>query len=179
MIKARAPAGSSSHARHPSLNQKYLLCGSSCTNISQSVFSCFSSRIFSAVQTMSTRLDGGVGRKGREAFHSAHRCPEVDLLPRHNSEPAIHPPGSLFVPPKKPEFTCTGQSEANYLEVSSTPCRDEEGEEDETISDWSEEDLSLHFSPSVILPSDDEESDSEATFECVDIIIETLVSCFY
>ncbi|CAL8340947.1 unnamed protein product [Lota lota] len=35
-----------------------------------------------------------------------------------------------------------------------------EEEEEESYSDWSEEDLSLHFSPSIIIPSD-EESDRE------------------
>ncbi|KAI3373366.1 hypothetical protein L3Q82_006673 [Scortum barcoo] len=82
---------------------------------------------------------------------------------------------------KSNEFTCTDQSEANYLEVSSTCSseKEEEGEEEErqeeegSISDWSEEDLSLHFSPSVILPSDDEDSDPESSYECVDITMET------
>ncbi|XP_044077417.1 ena/VASP-like protein isoform X2 [Siniperca chuatsi] len=125
---------------------------------------------------MSTRRDGG-GRGGREFFVSAHRCPEVDLLPHHDSETQIPPPCSLVPVEKSSEFTYTGQSEANYLDVSSI-CRseEEEGEEEEgSISDWSEEDLSLHFSPSVILPSDDEESDPESGFECVDITLETQV----
>lgn len=79
---------------------------------------------------------------------------------------------------KYPKFTCTGQSEANYLDVSS-PCRHgEEEEEEQSISNWSDEDLSLHFPTSVILPSDDEESDPESTFECVDITMETLVRIF-
>ncbi|XP_071361903.1 uncharacterized protein [Trachinotus anak] len=86
------------------------------------------------------------------------------------------------VPVKKsPEFPCTGRSEANYLDVSST-CRSEEEEEEQqeeeegSISDWSEEDLSLHFSPSVILPSEDEESDPESSFKCVDVTVETKVA---
>lgn len=121
---------------------------------------------------MSTRLEGG-GRKDKEAFLSAHRCPEVDLLPHHKSETRILPPGSVSADAQQPEVTSTGQSDSNYLDVSSTPHCDED--EDGTISDWSEEDLSLHFSPSVIISSEDEES--EGTFECVDITMETLVSC--
>ncbi|XP_076606217.1 uncharacterized protein LOC143332532 [Chaetodon auriga] len=118
---------------------------------------------------MSTRLDGGGGR-GREFFLSAHRCPEVDLLPHHDSETV-----------KSPEFTGTGQSQMNSPDGTSTCCSEEEEEkeleeEEGSISDWSEEDLSLHFSPSVILPSDDEESDPESGFECVDITVETLVN---
>lgn len=115
---------------------------------------------------MSSRLEEE-GKKEKEAFLSAHRCPEADLLPHHKSEARILPPGG------EPEVTSTAQTDSNYLDVSSTPhChRDEDG----SISDWSEEDLSLHFSPSVIISSDDEES--EGTFECVDITMETLVSC--
>ncbi|CAJ1063151.1 uncharacterized protein prob1 isoform X1 [Xyrichtys novacula] len=52
---------------------------------------------------------------------------------------------------------------------------DKEGEEEGSISDWSEEDLSLHFSPSVILQSDDDHSDPESGFECIDITMETEV----
>ncbi|XP_040907633.1 uncharacterized protein prob1 isoform X2 [Toxotes jaculatrix] len=52
----------------------------------------------------------------------------------------------------------------------------EEEEEEGSISDWSEEDLSLHFSPSVIHPSDDEESESESGFKCVDVTVETQVT---
>ena len=50
----------------------------------------------------------------------------------------------------------------HYLDLHSScfsSCRPEE-EEEESYSDWSEEDLSLHFSPSIILQSD-EESDKE------------------
>nr|XP_046266480.1 uncharacterized protein prob1 [Scatophagus argus] len=115
---------------------------------------------------MSAGLDGG-GRGGRKFFLSSHRCPEVELLPHHNSETQIPPV-------KNPEITCKGQSVANYLDVSSS--RGSEGEEEDgSISEWSEEDLSLHFSPSVILPSDDEESDPESSFECVDITVDTQV----
>lgn len=139
---------------------------------------------------MSTGLDGGGrgggGRGGKEFFLSSHRCPEVDLLHHHDSETQIPPPWSLVLAEKSSEFTYTGQSEANYLDVSSTCCfekeekEEEEGEEEEgSISDWSEEDLSLHFSPSVILPSDDEESDPESGFECVDITMETQVSFIF
>ena len=129
---------------------------------------------------MSTGLNrGGGGRGGREFFLSSHRCPEVDMLPHHNSETQITPPCSIVPSVKNPEVTCTGQSEVNYLDVSSTSHSEEEEEEEEeeegSISEWSEEDLSLHFSPSVILPSDDE-SDPESGFECVDITMETLVS---
>lgn len=121
---------------------------------------------------MSTRLEAG-GRKDKEAFLSAHRCPEADLLPHHKSETQILPPGSVSADPKQPEVSNAGQPDSNYLDVSSTPhCHEDE---DGSISDWSEEDLSLHFSPSVIISSEDEES--EGTFECVDITMETLVSC--
>lgn len=123
---------------------------------------------------MSTGLDGGGGREGRELFLSAHRCPEVDLLPHHNPETQIPPPCAGVSSVKNPEVTCTGESEANYLDVSSMCHREEEQEEEGTISDWSEEDLSLHFSPSVILPSDDEEFGPEGTFECVDVTMETV-----
>ncbi|KAG7267480.1 hypothetical protein CRUP_023134, partial [Coryphaenoides rupestris] len=62
-----------------------------------------------------------------------------------------------------------GGGAVDYLELHSScfsPCRPEEEEEEEEeeedcYSDWSEEDLSLHFSPSIILLSDDEESDRE------------------
>lgn len=113
---------------------------------------------------------GGISKE-KEVFLSAHRCPEVDLVPHHESEPGIVPPGSVSANIKQAQVTSTSQSELNYLDVSSTPHCDED--EDGTISDWSEEDLSLHFSPSVIISSDDE----EGTFECVDITKETLVRC--
>lgn len=109
-------------------------------------------------------MDGGGGRGGKEFFLSSHRCPEVDLLPGY-----IHS-----------DLSCSCPAETKYLEVSST-CHSEEveglemDEEEESISDWSEEDLSLHFSPSVIDPSDDEQSDPESGFECVDVSMETLV----
>lgn len=125
---------------------------------------------------MGTRQDGGGGGEGRGFFLSAHRCPEVDLVPHHNSETQIPPPRSLVSAMKNPEFTCTVQSEPNYL---NTPpyCHCEEVDEEEgSISDWSDEDLSLHFPSSVILPSDDEESDPEYRFECIDTTMETLVS---
>ncbi|XP_067465209.1 nuclear factor of activated T-cells 5 [Thunnus thynnus] len=125
---------------------------------------------------MSSRQDGA-GR-GREFFLSAHRCPEVDLLPHHITETQNPPPCSVVPAVINSELTCTGQSEADYLDVSS--CRhsedeEKEEEEEESISDWSEEDLSLHFSPSVILPSDDEDFDLESDFECVDVTMETQV----
>lgn len=126
---------------------------------------------------MSTRQDGGGGREGRGFFLSAHRCPEVDLVRHHNSKTQIPPPCSLVSATKNPEFTCTSQSEPNYLD-SPPYCHYEEVDEEEEgfISDWSDEDLSLHFPPSVILPSDDEESDPEYHFECIDTTMETLVS---
>lgn len=118
-------------------------------------------------------MSAGPDRGG--LFLSAHRCPDVDLLPRHNTETQIHP-CSRASPVRNPEVTCAGESEANYLDVSPA-CRHEEEEDNEgSISDWSEEDLSLHFSPSVILPSDDDEFGPESTFECVDVTMETLVS---
>lgn len=128
---------------------------------------------------MNTGLASGEGGRKQKLFLSNHRCPEVDLLPHHNSETQIPPCWSLVPADKSSDFTFTGQSEANYLDIPSTSHFEEEEEEDEeggTVSDWSEEDLSLHFSPSVILPSGDEESDPESTFECVDITVETLVS---
>ncbi|XP_028277694.1 uncharacterized protein LOC114446345 [Parambassis ranga] len=121
---------------------------------------------------MSSRITRG-GREGREVFLSAHRCPEVDVLPQHHCESQIHPPSSGVSAEKISEFTCVGTNEADYLDISSTCCNEEEEEEDGgSISDWSEEDLSLHFSPSVILQSD-EESDPESGFECVDVAMET------
>lgn len=117
-----------------------------------------------------TRLEGG-GRPEKEAFLSAHRCPEDDLLPHRKSEKRILPPG-VSADAKQPEVAGAAQSDSNYLDVSSTPHCDRD--EDGTISDWSEEDLSLHFSPSVIISSDDEEA--EGAFECVDVTMETLVS---
>ncbi|KAF7641703.1 hypothetical protein LDENG_00274350, partial [Lucifuga dentata] len=157
---------------------------------------------------MSTRTDrggggggGGGGRGGQKklTFLSAHRCPEVDLLPNLTTATEIPPPREL-VPPveqqeQNSEFTCTVSSDADYLDIYSS-CHssssslseeeerveeeeeeeEEEGQEEEgRFSDWSEEDLSLHFSPSVILPSDDEESDPESGFECVDITLDNQV----
>ena len=56
--------------------------------------------------------------------------------------------------------------------------QDEEMTDDEgSVSDWSEEDLSLHFSPSVILSSD-EGSDADCGFECVDVAMAKEV-CHY
>ena len=125
---------------------------------------------------MSGGTDGGGGQKRAAAFLSAHRCPGIDIVPHHSPETKIPPPGSVGVGAKNPELSCSRHSEADYLVVSSA-CRPEEDEEEEgTISDWSEEDLTLHFSPSVINPSDDEESEPEATFECVDVTVETVVS---
>ncbi|XP_039633673.1 MAP7 domain-containing protein 1 [Perca fluviatilis] len=123
---------------------------------------------------MSSGLDGGGGegrggRGGRQLFLSSHRCPEVDLLPHHDSKTQIPPPRSI-VPAERSH---AGRSEQTYL---STCCSaGEEGEEGEgSISEWSEEDLSLHFSPSIILQSDDE-SDPESGFECVDVTVESQV----
>lgn len=140
---------------------------------------------------MSTGLDGeeGGGGGGRQFFLSTHRCPEVDLLPHHKSKTQTSRLSSAVPAEKSPGFTCAGQSDANYLNITTT-CRSaeeevkqeedekqvEEQEEEGSISDWSEEDLSLHFSPSVILPSDEEESDPESSFECVDVTMETQVS---
>lgn len=129
-------------------------------------------------KTMSSRTTRG-GREGREVFLSAHRCPEVDVLPQHHCESQLPPPSSGVSAEKTSEFTpCVGAKEADYLDISSSCCTEEEEEEGEdggSISDWSEEDLSLHFSPSVILQSD-EESDPESGFECVDVAMETKVS---
>ncbi|XP_031133521.1 uncharacterized protein prob1 [Sander lucioperca] len=118
---------------------------------------------------MSSRLDGGGrggGRGGRKLFLSSHRCPEVDLLPHHDSKTQIPPPCSL-VPAERSH---AGRSEQTYL--SNCCSAGEEGEG--SVSEWSEEDLSLHFSPSIILQSDDE-SDPESGFECVDVTVETQV----
>ncbi|KAM7373796.1 hypothetical protein PAMP_006499 [Pampus punctatissimus] len=117
------------------------------------------------------------GGRGRQYFLSAHRCPEVDLLPHRYAETRTAPPCSLVPVVINSELTCTGQSVADYLNVSSCHRSEDEekDEEDGSISDWSEEDLSLHFSPSVILPSDDEEFDLESGFECVDVTVETQV----
>lgn len=123
---------------------------------------------------MSSKVGGGRGGERRGVFLSAHRCPEVDLLPHHNSDTKIPPLRSLVPADKRPEFTCG--SEVNYLDVSSTCCYEGREEEEGCISDWSEEDLSLHFSPSVILPSDDEDSGPESGFECVDVTVETQVT---
>lgn len=136
---------------------------------------------------MSSRVGGiqgggrGGGGHGRKVFLSAHRCPEVELLPYHDSETLIPPQCSVV-----PEFTCSGQSEANYLDVSSSrpsegghggqgrPAEEGEG----SVSNWSEEDLFLHFSPSVILPSEDE-SDTESGFICVEVAMEAKVSFIF
>ncbi|XP_030010100.1 mucin-5AC-like [Sphaeramia orbicularis] len=121
---------------------------------------------------------GGGGGGGKESFLSAHRCPEVDLLPHHPSATHIPPLSSLVPTGTKevdgPDLTCTGEPEGGgYLDVCSDRQEDGEVEEDEeSISDWSEEDLSLHFSPSVIHPSEDDESDPESGFECVDIAMD-------
>ncbi|XP_047462724.1 uncharacterized protein prob1 [Mugil cephalus] len=113
---------------------------------------------------MNSRLDrGGRGAGGRKVFLSAHRCPEVDLLPGHNSETRIVPDE------KSSEFT--GACEADYLDICFS--REEDDHDEESVSDWSDEDLSLHFSPSVILQSDDEDSDPESGFQCVDVTMET------
>lgn len=125
---------------------------------------------------MSTRQDGAGGGEGRGFFLSAHRCPEVDLVPHHNSKMQIPPPCSLVSAMKNPEFTYTGQSEPNYLNTPPYCHCKEVDEEEGSISDWSDEDLSLHFPPSVILPSDDEECAPEYCFECIDTTMETLVS---
>lgn len=136
---------------------------------------------------MSSRVDQGIqgggrgGGHGRKVFLSAHRCPEVELLPYHDSETLIPPPCSVV-----PEFTCSGQSEANYLDVSSSrPSEWEDGgqgrpaeEGEDSVSNWSEEDLFLHFSPSVILPSEDE-SDTESGFNCVEVVMEAKVSFIF
>ncbi len=128
---------------------------------------------------MSTVLDReGGGRRENNFFLSTHRCPEVDLLPHHNAETQSSLTSPPFPTEKSSEAACTGQSKTEYLDIPSTSNSEEEEaeEEGESISDWSEEDLSLHFSPSVILASGDEESDAESGFECVDISVETLVS---
>ncbi|XP_030603004.1 uncharacterized protein LOC115792560 [Archocentrus centrarchus] len=123
---------------------------------------------------MSGQTDTARRGGGWSAFLSAHRCPEVDMLPHQNAEPQIPPLCSLVPAEKTSEFTCTGESEADYLDICSTHgSKAQEEEEDEgSISDWSEEDLSLHFSPSVIVQSDDE-SVPESGFECINITMET------
>ncbi|XP_049896579.1 uncharacterized protein prob1 [Epinephelus moara] len=128
---------------------------------------------------------GGGGGGEREFFLSTHRCPEVDLLPHHSCQTQIPPPCSVVPAETSRDVTCRGQSEENYLDISST-CHSKEEEEEEkevkveedeegSVSDWSEEDLSLHFSPSVIILSDEEESDPESGFECIDVTMETQV----
>ncbi|KAM8834966.1 uncharacterized protein ACB058_016415 [Synchiropus picturatus] len=106
-------------------------------------------------KVMSGRRNGG--GCGEPPFLSAHRCPEAEPLPKH--DPAIQPHSKV---------AANGRSD--YLDVCSS--RHSEEEEEGSDSDWSEEDLSLHFSPSVILPSDDEDSDPESGFECVDVSME-------
>lgn len=114
------------------------------------------------------------GRRGRNVFLSAHRCPEVDLPPQLNPVVQI-PPMSTVVPPEKnPELTCPG--EVGYLDILSKEEEEDNANDEGSISDWSEEDLSLHFSPSVILQSDDEEPEQENGFECVDVTMETQVN---
>lgn len=143
-------------------------------------FSLFPQRLQLKQQTMSIKVGGGREGECKRVFLSAHRCPEVELLPHHDSETQSSPPSSIVFADKKPEFTCTSGSEENYLDVSSSRCfesREKEEEEEEgSINEWSDEDLSLHFSPSVILPSDDEDSGPESSFECVDVIVETQVN---
>ncbi|XP_061596466.1 uncharacterized protein prob1 [Cololabis saira] len=113
---------------------------------------------------MSSGLTGG----GRTHVLSHHRCPGVDLLPQR----------SLVLMEKSSELTCSGKSEADYISVLSTALHDDEEEEKDegSTSDWSEEDLSLHLSPSVIFQSDDEDSGPETDFECVDVSVETQVN---
>ena len=118
---------------------------------------------------MSSRLDVQKGgREGRKAFLSEHRCPEADLLPQHETQA----PPTLILTKTSSELTC----KSDYLDILSK--QEEEKDDEGSLSDWSEEDLSLHFSPSVILLSDNEESDPESSFECVDVTMETQVS-FY
>lgn len=112
--------------------------------------------------------DGRDRGERRRLFLSSHRCPEVDFLPHQDSEAQFPPQFSHHTAPKKPEPNC------NYLEVSTQSSDDIN--DSESFSDWSDEDLSLHLPPSVILQLEDEESDPESSFECVDINIETLVS---
>lgn len=112
--------------------------------------------------------DGRDKGERRRLFLSAHRCPEVDFLPHQDSETQLPPLFSQVAALKKPELNC------NYLEVSTHSSDDID--DSESFSDWSDEDLSLHLPPSVILQSEDEESDPESSFECVDINMETLVS---
>lgn len=122
---------------------------------------------------MSVSLDGQKGqRAGREDVSlRTHACPPADLLPQLNSNSQILPPGSLVPAEKSSEVTCRSEAEAEYLNIFS---RNPEEEDEGSISEWSEEDLSLHFSPSVILQSDNEES--ESGLEGVDVTIETQVS---
>ncbi|XP_054902698.1 uncharacterized protein prob1 [Poeciliopsis prolifica] len=104
-------------------------------------------------------LEGG---RGARKDLGAHGC---------SSSPQILPPCSLVSADKRSEVTRTGEREVEYLDIFS---RDEE-EEDEG-SEWSEEDLSLHFSPSVLLQSDDEEVEPESGVECVRAAIEAQVT---
>lgn len=123
---------------------------------------------------MSSRQTG----EGRsDVFLSQHRCPEVDLLPQRHLDTQIPPTCLLVLTEKSSEPPCSGKSKADYLDVLSSGRSDNENEEEDegSISDWSEEDLSLHFSPSVIFQSDDEESASDRAFECVDVSMETQV----
>lgn len=113
---------------------------------------------------MNTRRDGGGGGATELPFLSAHRCPGVDLLPNCVAATRIPSPCEGVQ-----NFTLTASPDDKYLHSS---CHSEE--EEENISDWSEEDLSLHLSPSVILPSD-EESDPGSDFECVDVIVDPQV----
>ncbi|KAM9332724.1 uncharacterized protein KZ484_017844 [Pholidichthys leucotaenia] len=89
------------------------------------------------------------------------RCHGDNQPQQHHSEAQIPPPNSLLPDSK---------NAVDYLDLSSTPHPEDD---EESISDWSEEDLSLHFSPSVILQSD--ESDPESGFECVTLKVEPQV----
>lgn len=112
--------------------------------------------------------DGRDRGERRRLFLSTHRCPEVDFLPHQDSETQLPPLFSQLTTLKKSKLN------SNYLEVSTQSSEDID--DSESFSDWSDEDLSLHLPPSVILQSEDEESDPESSFECVDINMETLVS---
>ncbi|XP_014843878.1 PREDICTED: uncharacterized protein LOC106918542 isoform X1 [Poecilia mexicana] len=111
-------------------------------------------------------LEGG---RGARKDLGAHGLAEADLLPHHSSSPQILP-CSLVPADKRSEVTWTGEREVEYLDIFSRD--DEEADEG---SEWSEEDLSLHFSPSVILQSDDEESEPESGLDCACVTMETQV----
>ncbi|PWA24630.1 hypothetical protein CCH79_00016140 [Gambusia affinis] len=120
----------------------------------------------SAGKTMSV-LEGG---RGERKDLAAHGCAEADLPPRHSSSPPSLPPCSLVPADKRSEVTWTGESEVEYLDIFS---RDDEEEDESSV--WSEEDLSLHFSPSVILQSDDEELEPDSGLECMHATMETQI----